>query len=472
MSAVIDPPLHEFHEARPLLADRRFATLWVAQGLAQTAQNALLFSLLVVVLNITNSSTHTSLLVLTFILPSIPLGVAVGVLLDRWRKGSVLVVTNLLRTGFCILYFFFHSNVWLLYGISLGFATSGLFFNPAVVAIIPSVVPKGRLVAANSLHNFTVTGSQLLGMVFLAPTVLKSGGAYGEEAMFLIAGAMFLIAAVLALRFTSLREERRRLPQGPLFGAMPREFRDSWRVLRQDAASFLAMTQLIMSSTLVLLFAILIPRYMEDILSLSASDAAFVFAPTGVGALIGLRFLPWFARRLGKNQVVVIGLAGLAICLTALALVKPLAEFMQLTPGPLNPEHFLGRELLRALTMFFAGPMGFSYALLNAPAQTVLHERAPEEMRGRIFATQVVSANFLSLLPVLFVGGLTDLLDGVADLPGVTLVILLIAAAVGGMAVASRVVGGVAEREEELARIQARDQALLSGSVDRDRGTR
>ncbi len=162
----------EFQDAavrreRPLLADRRFATLWLVQGLTQTAHHALLFTLLVVVLDITRSSTHMSLLVLSFILPSILLGMAVGVLLDRWRRVPVLVGTSVLRTLACLLYLLFHEEVWGVYAISLGFASVGLFFNPAVVAFIPVLVPRPRLVDANSLYNFTLTGSQLVGLVFL-----------------------------------------------------------------------------------------------------------------------------------------------------------------------------------------------------------------------------------------------------------------------------------------------------------------
>ena len=39
------------------------------------------------------------------------------------------------------------------------------------------MVPRERLVQANSLYNFTLTASQLLGIVFIAPTILKSVGA-------------------------------------------------------------------------------------------------------------------------------------------------------------------------------------------------------------------------------------------------------------------------------------------------------
>ena len=426
-----EPHVREVVRSRALLAEPRFASLWLAQGLAQTAQNALLFTLLVVVLGITGSSAHTSLLVLSFILPSIPMGVAVGVLLDRWRKGPVLIISNLLRCGACLLYLFFHDSEWAIYGISLGFATSGLFFNPAVVALIPSLVPRNKLVNANSLYNLTLTGSQLVGMVFLAPAILKSAG---EDAMFVLGAVLFLVAALLVARLGPLRDDHGpSLPQGPLFGGIPSQFRESWRALTSDLASLLALSQLILSSTLVLLFAILIPRYMKDTLGVAPDNAAFVFAPAGIGALLGLRFLPWLARR-NKSRLVVMGLAGIAVCLVLLALVEPLARFTEQTPGPLNPERFLRISLLQALTMAFAGPLGFFYALLNAPAQTVLHERAPAEMRGRIFATQVVSANFLSLIPLMIIGVVTDLL-------GITAVLLLTAGAVGGMAVASAFAG-------------------------------
>jgi MFS family permease len=417
-------------ESRALLSDRRFGSLWLSQGLAQTAHYALLFSLLVVILDITGSSVHTSLLVFSFILPSIPLGIVVGVMLDRLRKGPVLIASNLLRAGACLLFFFFHGNEWVIYAISAGFATSGLFFNPAVVSLIPTLVPRDRLVQANSLYNFTLIGSQLVGIVFLAPVLLKSGG---SEAMFLAGAALFVIAAALTAGLSKIMVAHDpKPPQRAMFSGIPDEFRESWRTLVSDRISLLALGQLIMSSTLVLLFAMLIPRYMTDTLEISPNNAAFVFAPAGVGALLGLRFLPHFARK-GKNRVVIIGLVGIATCLVLLALVEPLAEFTKQTPGPLDLTRFLRISLLQALTMAIAGPMGFAYALLNAPAQTVLHERAPAEMRGRIFATQVVSANFISLLPLLIIGAVTDWTS-------ITVVLLLIAALVFGLALASHLV--------------------------------
>lgn len=414
--------------SRTVLSDPRFRNLWLSQGIAQTSQNALLFALLIIVLNITGSSIHTSLLVLCFILPSIPMGFVVGIVLDRTRKDRVLVLSNVARAGCCVLLFFFHGNEWVIYGISIGLATSGLFYNPAVVSLIPQIVPRDRLVPANSLYNFTITGSQLVGMVFVAPTLLKSAG---EDGMFIAAAILFVGAAYFASRLHIEHEQRE---ARPVQGAMFSEFRESWQVLASDRYSSLALLQLITSSTLVLLFAILIPRFMKDVIDVPADNAAFVFAPTGIGALVGLRFIPWFSRQ-GKNRAVVIGLLLIAACLVLLALVAPIADVWEDAPGWLNPRRWVQISVLQAVTMIIAGPMGFAYALINAPAQTILHERAPPEMRGRIFATQVVSANFVSLLPLLIIGAITDLLSVsyvLVMIAGTVLVIAWVSNAVGG----------------------------------------
>jgi MFS family permease len=446
---------------RALLADRRFAALWLNQALGQTAQYALLFTLLLVVLDLTGSSIHMTLLVLSFILPSVFLGMPVAVLLDRWRKESVLLVANLVRAMTCLFFLFFHSDVWIIYGANLVFAAASQFFNPAVVALIPALVPKNRLINANTLYNFTLMSAQFAGIVFLTPLVLKSAD---EEGMFILGAAFFAMAAGLTFFLHPGDQARREARwEGPLFGGIPEDFRASWRALRGDLASVMAMVQLTLSSALVLLFAVLVPRYMKDTLEVSADNAAFVFAPTGVGAILGLRLLPWFAQGIGKERVVTAGLGGIGLCLLALALVEPLAallEYVGVDPGGVG-----GQGLLWTLTMFFAFPLGLSYALINAPAQTVLHERAPAEMRGRIFTTQVVSANFFSLLPLLLVGGITDLL-------GISLVLIFIALGVsvaGGLNVLAARRSARSMASDASARtisLQAQDGLVPSGDID------
>jgi MFS family permease len=283
--------------------------------------------------------------------------------------------------------------------------------------------------------------------------------------MFILGAAFFAVAAGLTFFLRPGDQARRETRwEGPLFGGIPEDFRASWRALRGDLASVTAMVQLTLSSALVLFFAILIPRYMHDTLAVEPDNAAFVFAPTGVGAILGLRLLPWFVQRIGKERVVTVGLGGIGLCLVALALVDPLAALLEGT-GVLHPEGVGGLGLLVTLTMFFAFPLGLSYALINAPAQTVLHERAPPEMRGRIFTTQVVSANFFSLLPLLVIGAITDLL-------GISLVLIFVALGVsvaGALNVRVARRSGLSAASDASGRtmsLQAEDGAALSADID------
>jgi sugar phosphate permease len=137
------------------------------------------------------------------------------------------------------------------------------------------------------------------------------------------------------------------------------------------------------------------------------------------------------------------GLIGIAVCLALLALVEPLADVTRQAPGSAKIAELTRISLLQLVTMMIAAPMGFFYAMLNAPAQTVLHERAPPEMRGRIFATQVVSANFISLLPLLMVGVITDMV-------GTAVVLLLLSVMVAIMALISARVGNHEDDEDDV----------------------
>jgi MFS family permease len=161
---------------------------------------------------------------------------------------------------------------------------------------------------------------------------------------------------------------------------------------------------------------------MQTVLEVAPDKAVTIFAPVGVGAILGLRALPYIVGRLGKNRTVIVGLLGVALALVALGMIEPLSVLMQRTShlDPFQGSRVGGLSILVLLTMAFAGPLGFTYALVNAPAQTVLHERAPIEMRGRVFAAQVVLANGVGILPLIAAGS-------VADIFGVTPVLFAIA---------------------------------------------
>jgi MFS family permease len=225
----------------------------------------------------------------------------------------------------------------------------------------------------------------------------------------------------------------RQMPTFREFRSAAGDYASTLRSLVKDPVATLALVHYATGSSLVLLFAVLVPRYMQAILKVSPDKAVTIFAPVGIGAILGLRALPLIAARFGKNRTVIIGLCGLAICVLALGLIDPIAHILKRTDNlnPFTGQRAGGLSILVLLTMAFAGPLGFTYALVNAPAQTVLHERAPAEMRGRVFAAQVVLANAVGILPLIVAGS-------VADIFGVSPVLFAIAgvmAAIAGMSI-------------------------------------
>src|SRR3954470_13167480 len=83
--------------ASSLKTSSRFRRFWFGRLLANTAQNAILFALLVIVVNRTGSTVHSSLLVLSFIVPATVFGIIGGVVVDHLPKRGVLVVCCVLR---------------------------------------------------------------------------------------------------------------------------------------------------------------------------------------------------------------------------------------------------------------------------------------------------------------------------------------------------------------------------------------
>jgi MFS family permease len=57
-----------------------------------------------------------------------------------------------------------------------------------------------------------------------------------------------------------------------------------------------------------------------------------------------------------------------------------------------------------AMTLF----AGVGFACIIVPAQTILQERAPADSRARIFAVQLMLGSVASVVPLLFIGGIAD----------------------------------------------------------------
>jgi hypothetical protein len=106
--------------------------------------------------------------------------------------------------------------------------------------------------------------------------------------------------------------------------------------------------------------------------------------------------------------------------------------------GPTTP----GWRALIGTVMGLAALAGFAFVAVIVPAQTLLQERSQPEVRGRLFAVQMVLGNVASILPLLLLGELADLI-------GVGRALLLVGLVVLGAGVASTRIPGLADQQDD-----------------------
>src|SRR5262249_46222220 len=143
---------------------------------------------------------------------------------------------------------------------------------------------------------------------------------------------------------------------------------------------------------------------------------------------LGTVALPRLVLRYFKFDLINVGLVGMAVSLVALGFSPYLWSFVTHGVGFfIRPESLPEVFSLVTLVMVIAFLLGLSFAMVNVPAQTALMENAPTEMRGKLFAVQLVFGSLVSVLPLLFLGQLADQI-------GISQVVVLIGLAVGGLA--------------------------------------
>jgi len=392
-----------------VLANPSFLYLWTAQGLSQIALNATIYILLVRVEEWTGSSIAVSYLILSFIVPSVIMGVAAGVFVDRWPKKQVLITTNLLRAVIVAAFVVLAQNLLLVVLVNLAYSIVSQFFLPAEAASIPQVVEREDLLVANGLFNITMSGAQLLGFVFIGPLMTKS---MSSNAAFLSLASVYAGCSLL-IGFIRLPEPAlvagEDLARGWLH-AVRLELQEGWRLLAQDTRVSLSVSHLTFINSLILVIGMLAPGYVSRVLNIRADDAVFVMAPAGLGMLLGIALLPRLSLRWPKEVIAVVGIFASAWTLLALGAVGVLQQpISQWEPfKALADATHLESAGLVAIVAFMALVFGFGYASVNVAAQTLVHENVPLELRGRIFATQFAFANAAAVAPLLFMGGLAD----------------------------------------------------------------
>ena len=392
---------------RTLFENDSYRRLWLARLLSHTAVNAVVYAMLLLVVDATGRSFSSSLFVVAYIAPSALLGTVSGVLVDRLPKSLVLSGTNAARAALCVLLAISTESVPMMYVIAVVFAIASQFAGPAEAAALPAVVEPREFTAANSLANFGSLLSQVAGLMILPAVFLNTVGA----------GALAAVCAVMfgGAAFYFLIIERLGGPIASVSMTIEdarERFAQAWHRLTIDPVSYISVVIVVLANTTGLVVVTLLPRFATQVLGIDTENIIFVVTPAALGIWLALRFVGGLSTRWSPWWSVGGPFAALVTGVALLAFVKPAAGTLEgwnlfglSDPGP------FGQGTARIfITMLLACELAFAFTFVNIVGRSIVNARVPEEMQGRVFAAQTVLTNLASIPPILLTGALADII--------------------------------------------------------------
>ena len=383
----------------PVLQNRRFLILWGGQIFSQLADKVYLVLAIAIIASSFQTpgkpiSLWVSPVTIAFTIPAVLFGSLAGVYVDRWSKKAVLVFSNLFRGIFVLLLPFL---LWIAHdrafvsNLSLGFATllgvtflvSTLtqFFAPAEQAIIPLIVKKQDLLAANSLYTTTMMALLIVGfavgepLLNIADSLVASWGFPADIGKEILVGSAYAIAGIIliALQTKETKQDRTKEEAHPL-----QDIWDGVKYLKKNRRVRNALIQLIVLFSVFAALVILAVSMADKIPQIEADQFGILLATTGLGMGVSAAIVGNLGQRFTNAQLSFVGSIGVALSLVGLSLAT--------------------KNLWLALGMTTL--MGAFAALIGIPMQTTIQSQTPPEMRGKVFGLQNNAVNIALSLPL------------------------------------------------------------------------
>ncbi|HWP61860.1 MAG TPA: MFS transporter [Candidatus Binatia bacterium] len=386
-----------------------FSALWAGQLISLFGDRIHQVALVFLVLGLTNSPAAVGLVFVAATLPNLLLGPVAGTFVDRWEHREVMIVADLLRAAVIVLVpLAAVTNILLVYPLVFLVTAISVFFRPARTAIIPRIVRRDELMAANSATWVGETIADIVGYPLAGIFVALLGAAL--PLAFWVDAGTYLVSAVLLAMIQVTPLARSASSDGrPGFVA---ELRAGWQFLRRETVLLANTLQGVVGQLTAGMLLTVAPLYARD--AITGSDfeptAIYGFLETGIGVgnLVGGFLLGLVGARLAKGTLVIIGYAAAGICTAALAFTGNLPTAIGLMVG-----------------------VGVANMVYVIPSQTLFQERTPAELMGRVVGFRFalvfgamtlamggagVLVELVGLGPVLVVSGLMTFGAGVAGL--------------------------------------------------------
>lgn len=371
-----------------LLHTPNFTRLWLGQLISGMAIVLFDMGVMVAIYQATGSALQTAAVTVAATLPYFLLGPVAGALVDRYPRRTVMVITDVGRAllVFSLLFIIRPDEplpVWVLYGVVAALSVAMTLYSPARSAIIPSLVSREQLVAANSL----IVGSSPLyhALGYLAGGVLILLISF--QTFIWLSASLFVLAAVL-VALVAVEKRVRTTAEPEIIPTLGQTIREGVAYLRRHK---LARALVMMEGLEHIGHGIWMPALMlifvGRALGGDANDWSLQIGLYYAGQLVGIAAITLFLRHLSRYPGwFIIANALLGGVLTLVYAVSPTLLFAHV------------------ITFIFGPP----FALRDVAQDSLLQVSVAPAVLGRVYAFRSMFMNLMLMLSTLFFAWLAD----------------------------------------------------------------
>ena len=354
---------------------KNFLILWTGQAMSIFTSSVIQMAIVWYLTDITGSAAILTFATLMGFLPQAVLGPFIGVLIDRYDRKKIMIISDLFIAAclmvLVIVGFFGKLPIWLIMIVLFARAIGSTFHSPSLQAVTPLIVPKDSLTkCAGYSHTF-----KSVSMIFSPAVAALLYGVLDINVIFLmdIAGAVFAVFTIAFIKIPSPKRQKLLKASDVI-----KEAKEGFDVLKNEpgmkALLFISMLYAMIYFPIGTLYPLISMTYFGG----TVRHSSIIEISSSLGALIGAIALGRWGNRINKIGSIKTSIACMGIGLIATGLLPPsgikfflvLAFLMGLTipfyHGVLSSiyqikisEEYLGRvfSLTSSLTMF-AMPLG------------------------------------------------------------------------------------------------------------------
>jgi ENTS family enterobactin (siderophore) exporter len=354
--------------------------------------------------HLTQSTFMVGLVGVFALVPLIIMGLYGGSIIDNHDRRTVAFFSALVMwgatIGLAVAAWVHLENVWVLYAMVAIQSGAGGVSHPARSSIIPRLVDKSLLPAANALNSATWTTALMIGPLIGSMLVAS----FGYKIAYTVDVITFTAALYAVIRLPSvlpLRSDTEKAVRG-------------WRCV-VDGFKFLAtrknvrMTFFMDIAAMVLAFPVaLFPAVAMTMIGGGETTAGWLTAFLAFGSVVALVFSGPLGRVRRQGLAVAIMIVGWALGIMGFGVVLMIV-------GTTNPDSVIWWALIASgVCLAFAGACD---AISSVFRNVILQAATPDELRGRLQGIFTVTVAGGPNLGKALTGGMSRLLGGISSVP-------------------------------------------------------